>query len=64
MGRESREPDSSVMELFAGGTVDAFLGFPPEPQELRARKIGRVILATAVDAPWSQYFCCIAVRQP
>jgi NitT/TauT family transport system substrate-binding protein len=53
-------PDSSVMERFAGGTVDAFLGFPPEPQELRARKIGRVILATAVDAPWSQYFCCTA----
>jgi NitT/TauT family transport system substrate-binding protein len=53
-------PDSSVMERFAAGTVDAFLGFPPEPQELRARKIGRVILATAVDAPWSQYFCCTA----
>ena len=40
--------------------VDAFLGFPPEPQELRARKIGRVILNTATDKPWSQYFCCIA----
>jgi NitT/TauT family transport system substrate-binding protein len=53
-------PDSSVMERFAVGSVDAFLGFPPEPQELRARKIGRVILATAVDAPWSQYFCCTA----
>ena len=26
------------------GKIDAFLGFPPEPQELRARKIGRVIL--------------------
>ena len=52
--------DSSVMERFAVGSVDAFLGYPPEPQELRARKIGRVILATAVDAPWSQYFCCTA----
>ena len=29
--------------------IDAFLGFPPEPQELRARKIGRVILNTATD---------------
>jgi NitT/TauT family transport system substrate-binding protein len=28
------------MDLFAKGKVDAFLGFPPEPQELRARKIG------------------------
>ena len=25
------------MELFAEGKIDAFLGFPPEPQELRAR---------------------------
>ena len=32
------------------GKVDAFLGFPPEPQELRARKIGHVILDT-VDGP-------------
>jgi NitT/TauT family transport system substrate-binding protein len=48
------------MEPFARGEVAAFLGFPPEPQELRARKIGRVILNTATDKPWSQYFCCIA----
>ena len=47
------------MELFAEGKVDAFLGFPPEPQELRARKIGRVILNTTTDKPWSQYFCCM-----
>ena len=47
------------MELFADGKADAFLGFPPEPQELRARKIGRVILDTATDRPWSQYLCCI-----
>ncbi len=47
------------MELFAEGEVDAFLGFPPEPQELRARGIGRVILNTATEQPWSQYFCCM-----
>jgi NitT/TauT family transport system substrate-binding protein len=46
------------MEVFAAGEVDAFLGFPPEPQELRARNVGRVILNTATDQPWSQYFCC------
>jgi len=51
-------PDGSVIELFAAGQVDVFLGFPPEPQELRARKIGRVILNTAMDKPWSEYFCC------
>ena len=51
------------MELFAERKVDAFLGAPPEPQELRARKIGHVILNTTTDKPWSQYFCCTAVRQ-
>ena len=49
------------LELFAEGKVDAFLGFPPEPQELRARKIGHVILDTSTDKPWSQYFCCMLV---
>jgi NitT/TauT family transport system substrate-binding protein len=52
---------ASAMELFAQGKTDAFLGFPPEPQELRARKIGRVILSTATDRPWSQYLCCMLV---
>jgi NitT/TauT family transport system substrate-binding protein len=52
--------DGKFTELFANGEVDAFLGFPPEPQELRARKVGRVILNMATDKPWSQYFCCIA----
>ena len=53
-------PTGTPMQLFAERQVDAFLGFPPEPQELRARKIGRVILNTTTDRPWSQYFCCIA----
>jgi len=47
------------MELFAEGKIDAFLGLPPEPQELRARNIGRVIFNSATDRPWSQYFCCM-----
>ena len=47
------------MELFAEGKIDAFLGFPPEPQELRARNIGRVIVNSILDRPWSQYFCCV-----
>jgi NitT/TauT family transport system substrate-binding protein len=49
----------SAIELFAEGKTDAFLGFPPEPQELRARRIGRAILNTTTDKPWSQYICCI-----
>lgn len=47
------------MELFAARKVDAFLGFPPEPQELRARNIGHVVVNSSVDRPWSQYFCCV-----
>jgi NitT/TauT family transport system substrate-binding protein len=46
-------------ELFVQGKIDAFLGTPPQPQELRAKKIGHTILNNAVDRPWSQYFCCM-----
>jgi NitT/TauT family transport system substrate-binding protein len=53
-------PSGTTMQLFAERKVDVFLGFPPEPQELRARKIGHVILNTATDKPWSDYFCCTA----
>jgi NitT/TauT family transport system substrate-binding protein len=52
-------PARAPMELFAEGKIDAFLGFPPEPQELRARKVGRVIVNSSIDRPWSQYFCCM-----
>jgi NitT/TauT family transport system substrate-binding protein len=54
-------PTETNMQLFVERKVDAFLGFPPEPQELRARKIGRVILNTTTDQPWSQYFCCMVM---
>jgi NitT/TauT family transport system substrate-binding protein len=47
------------LELFADGKIDAFLGFPPEPQELHARRVGHVVLSTAVDRPWSDYYCCM-----
>ncbi len=49
----------NAMALFVEGKVDAFVGFPPQPQELRARKIGRLIVSTTTDQPWSQYLCCI-----
>jgi NitT/TauT family transport system substrate-binding protein len=48
----------AAMRLFEEHKADAFLGFVPQPQELRAKKIGRVILNTTQDKPWSQYFCC------
>lgn len=55
----NHEPRKS-MELFAQGKIDAFMGFAPEPQELRSRGIGHVILNTLTDRPWSQYFCCLS----
>jgi len=54
----TRSADDS-MRLLAAGKIDAFLAFPPEPQELRAQKIGHVLLDTRTDRPWSQYFCCM-----
>jgi NitT/TauT family transport system substrate-binding protein len=52
-------PAAEAMKLFSAGKIDAFLGFPPIPQELRARKIGHPILNSSVDRSWSQYFCCM-----
>ena len=45
--------------LLGDGKIDAFLAFPPDPQELRSKRIGRVVLNAALDRPWSQYFCCL-----
>jgi NitT/TauT family transport system substrate-binding protein len=55
------EPPADAKRLLAEGKIDAYLGFPPEPQELRAQKIGHGVVNSAVDRPWSQYFCCMAV---
>jgi NitT/TauT family transport system substrate-binding protein len=57
-------PSVKPMDLFAAGKIDAFLGFPPEPQELRARNVGHVIVNSSVDRPWSQYFCCMLAGNP
>jgi NitT/TauT family transport system substrate-binding protein len=58
------DPSIKPIELFEQGKIDAFLGFPPEPQDLRARHIGHVIVNTAVDRPWSEYFCCVLGGNP
>ena len=54
----THDPADSA-RLLADGTVDALIGFPPVPQELRAKGIGRVIVNSTVDRPWSGYFCCV-----
>ena len=55
------DPSATQKQLFIEGKIDAFLGLPPDPQELRARQVGRVVLNSAVDRPWSQYFCCVLI---
>ena len=47
------------MQLFIDGKADAFMGFAPQPQELRAHKVGHLIVDTGQDRPWSHYFCCM-----
>ena len=48
-----------AMQLLAEGKLDALIGFPPEPQQMRARKIGHVVVDTGLDRPWSEHFCCM-----
>ncbi|HEY7647779.1 MAG TPA: ABC transporter substrate-binding protein [Methylomirabilota bacterium] len=52
-------PEAEATQLFVDGKVDAVMVSPPFPQELAARKIGRLVINTAVDRPWSNYFCCM-----
>ena len=54
-------PPAEAMGLLADGKIDALIAFPPDPQELRAKRIGRVVVSSALDRPWSQYFCCTTV---
>jgi NitT/TauT family transport system substrate-binding protein len=53
-------PGAIGKQMLADGKVDGYLGFPPDPQELRDKKVGRMLLSSTVDKPWSQYFCCMA----
>jgi NitT/TauT family transport system substrate-binding protein len=52
-------PIAEAIRLFAEEKIDAIMTAPPLSQELRARQIGHVAVNTAVDRPWSQYFCCM-----
>jgi len=53
------QPAAESKKLLAEAKIDALVAFPPDPQELRAKKIGHVVVASAIDRPWSQYFCCM-----
>jgi NitT/TauT family transport system substrate-binding protein len=51
--------DPRRVQLFIEGKADAIELVPPASQEMRARKIGHVIVNNAIDRPWSDYFCCM-----
>ncbi len=44
-------PNQEAIRLLADGKIDGLLGFPPDPQELRTRKIGHVVVSTTEDRP-------------
>jgi NitT/TauT family transport system substrate-binding protein len=52
-------PFSDSLRLLAEGKIDAYMTVPPVTQELRAKKIGHVVVNSTIDRPWSQYFCCM-----
>jgi NitT/TauT family transport system substrate-binding protein len=52
------QPQEESIKLLAEKKIDALMGFPPVPQEMRAKKIGHVVMNSGIDRPWSQYFCC------
>jgi len=54
-------PNDEALELFKSGKIDALMSVPPVPQQLREQGIGRVLVDTNVDRPWSQYFCCLMI---
>jgi NitT/TauT family transport system substrate-binding protein len=54
-------PSPKHIDLLATGKIDAVLAFAPWPQEFRERKIGRLIVNSTTDRPWSHYFCCMLV---
>jgi NitT/TauT family transport system substrate-binding protein len=58
------DPEVKPIDRFTDGRIDAFLAFPPEPQQLRAARVGHVLVNTAMDRPWSQYFCCMLAGSP
>jgi NitT/TauT family transport system substrate-binding protein len=53
-------PAKEAKQLLADGEIDALLAVSPMAQELEAKNIGRVLLNSMMDTPWSQYVCCMA----
>ena len=54
-------PPSENARILSSGEVDAVVAFPPTSKDLRVKGIGRVVVNSATDPPWSNYYCCTAV---
>jgi NitT/TauT family transport system substrate-binding protein len=48
-----------AQEHLADGRIDALMAGPPTTYEIRAKRIGHVVVDMTVDRPWSAYFCCV-----
>jgi NitT/TauT family transport system substrate-binding protein len=53
------QPVGDQVRFLTEGQIDAFMTGPPFSLEVRAKKIGHVLVNTTTDKPWSQYFCCL-----
>lgn len=51
----------AALQLFVDGKVDAFMGGPSQPQQLRKMGLGHVLVSVHTDRPWSQQFCCVLI---
>lgn len=54
-------PMAEQIDLLAKGKIDAFLGWPPQPQAAKAQKVGHIVISTTTDKPYSDNFCCMLV---
>ena len=54
-------PPAENARILSSGEVDAVVAFPPINKDLRVKGIGRVVLNSLTDPPWSNYYCCTAV---
>jgi len=52
-------PYADQLQLFTEGKIDALFTSYPDLLQLRAKKIGHVLVSTTTDKPWSQYVCCL-----
>jgi NitT/TauT family transport system substrate-binding protein len=54
-------PPAENARILSSGEVDAVVAFPPINKDLRVKGIGKVVLNSLTDPPWSNYYCCTAV---